>query len=52
MAQEFMEERDFSRTNGTMNGHPRGGPTREEEEAQTDENIFLFIPNLIGEWTL
>lgn len=42
-------------TNGSpLNGHPNGrpkGPAREEKD-QTDENIFLFVPNLIGmRWT-
>jgi hypothetical protein len=37
-------------TNGRpINGHPRSpARTVEEESDQTDENIFLFVPNLIG----
>ena len=33
-----------------MNGRPRSPPrTVEEKDAEgTDENIFLFVPNLIG----
>lgn len=46
--------------NGTPNGTPRGGPTEipragpsevfegREDDEQTDENVFLFVPNLIG----
>ena len=45
----------MSHANGTpngapLNGHPKG-PTHavaEEESDQTNENIFLFVPNLIG----
>ena len=39
--------------NGTPNGTPRGGPTERfeghQDDEQTDENVFLFVPNLIGE---
>ena len=31
-----------------MNGTPRGQALQPEQEEQTDENIFLFVPNLIG----
>lgn len=42
--------------NGQPNGAPKEHAARgagsaadeEEEEEQTDENIFLFVPNLIG----
>ncbi|KAI7410308.1 hypothetical protein KC332_g6482, partial [Hortaea werneckii] len=38
--------------NGTPNGTPRGGPTERfeghQDDEQTDENVFLFVPNLIG----
>lgn len=46
--------------NGTPNGTPRGGATEvprggpsevfegREDDEQTDENVFLFVPNLIG----
>lgn len=34
-----------------LNGHPKS-PTRAiveaKEDEQTDENIFIFVPNLIG----
>lgn len=39
--------------NGTPNGTPRGGPSEvfegQQDDEQTDENVFLFVPNLIGE---
>lgn len=36
-------------TNGSpLNGHPRAPAQNEEREDETDENIFLFVPNLIG----
>lgn len=55
MPQQAREDTDMSDTNGTLNGvplngHPKG-PTRavaEEESDETNENIFLFVPNLIG----
>lgn len=52
MARNSREETDTSqvRMNGTpLNGHARG-PAQdvEKEDDQTDENIFLFVPNLIG----
>lgn len=34
-----------------VNGTPRGAPAQAEESDETDENIFLFVPNLIGEHT-
>jgi len=35
--------------NGTaLNGKPRGPARREVPEDETNENIFLFVPNLIG----
>jgi len=37
-------------TNGSLtNGHAKG-PTRKavEDDEQSQENIFLFVPNLIG----
>lgn len=44
------EEMSMNHTNGhPINGHPRGsGRDVEEKDEQTDENIFLFVPNLIG----
>ena len=40
-----------AQTNGSpVNGAPPSPARTEEiEDDQTDENIFLFIPNLIGE---
>ena len=32
-----------------LNGHPKGPLTeRDEDEEKTEENVFLFAPNLIG----
>jgi hypothetical protein len=31
-----------------LNGHAKGPAQPEQQVDQTDENIFLFIPNLIG----
>ncbi|KAK3725349.1 phosphatidylinositol synthase 1 (CDP-alcohol phosphatidyltransferase1) [Vermiconidia calcicola] len=50
MSTDNRDVAEMNHTNGTpVNGHPRG-PARsvDEESDQTDENIFLFIPNLIG----
>lgn len=33
------------------NGVPRAPAQEEEEDEQTDENIFLFVPNLIGRYS-
>jgi hypothetical protein len=51
---EVMGEKEVAHANG--NGHANGGPSLSrnppappsQEEEQTDENIFLFVPNLIG----
>lgn len=54
MVQDVIEEPELARANGKhtngrpLNGRPRGGQVQEEEPDQTNENIFLFIPNLIG----
>lgn len=42
--------------NGTPNGTPRAASSAVyqggEDDEQTDENIFLFVPNLIGKLSL
>lgn len=58
MVQDVIEEHEFEQANGQANGHANGrlngkpaGSAHDElleEEEQTNENIFLFIPNLIG----
>lgn len=52
-----INEKELAHANGNtpangapLNGHPRGPDVDEEEDEQTDENIFVFVPNLIGEW--
>lgn len=63
MVQDVVDETELARANGTrangapVNGRPMNGKPRAPAQAvakevqndQTDENIFLFIPNLIGE---
>jgi hypothetical protein len=50
MSRKAREEPALNHTNGTpLNGHPRSpARTTEQEDDETDENIFLFVPNLIG----
>jgi len=38
-------------SNGTLNGTPRA-PATDPADEQTNENIFLFVPNLIGKPTI
>jgi hypothetical protein len=56
MPQSSRTEQELGRTNGAeangrpLNGTPRAADSVEDrEDDQTKENIFLFIPNLIGE---
>lgn len=52
MGQDVIEEPELKHSNGHTNGRPLNGKPRgsvEEEDEQTNENIFIFIPNLIGE---
>jgi CDP-diacylglycerol--inositol 3-phosphatidyltransferase len=56
MARTATQQTSANHTNGTPNGMPLNGhpksPTRAiveaKEDEQTDENIFIFVPNLIG----
>lgn len=54
MVQDVIEETEIAHANGVrangkpVNGKLRGGALHEEDSDQTNENIFLFIPNLIG----
>ncbi|KAI5368059.1 Putative CDP-alcohol phosphatidyltransferase [Septoria linicola] len=61
MVQDVVDEKELAQANGNghvngslQNGHAKGPETQveeeeeEEEEEATNENIFLFIPNLIG----
>ncbi|KAK4504803.1 hypothetical protein PRZ48_002765 [Zasmidium cellare] len=51
MGQDVIEEPELKQANGHTNGRPLNGKPRgpvEEESNQTNENIFIFIPNLIG----
>lgn len=59
MARDAVQERERHRANGNghlngstqQNGHPKAPQTAvANNDDQTDENIFLFIPNLIGEF--
>ena len=51
MPRRAREETNMNHANGTpLNGHPKS-PARavaDAHEDETDENIFLFVPNLIG----
>lgn len=52
MGQDVIEEPELKHANGHANGKAMNGKPRELmplEDDQTDENIFVFIPNLIGE---
>lgn len=63
MVQDVVDETELARANGnhtsggSMNGRPINGKPRAPahdavagaEDDQTNENIFMFIPNLIGE---
>lgn len=56
MVQDVVDETVLAQANGNkasgrpMNGKPRApAQVEEEDDDQTKENIFLFIPNLIGE---
>lgn len=46
-----QRRQEFTRTNGNpVNGTPQGPPAQTgRPDDETDENIFLFVPNLIGE---
>lgn len=55
MGQDVIEEPELKHTNGHANGRPLNGKPRgpvQEESDQTDENIFVFIPNLIGKFNI
>ncbi|KAF7194101.1 CDP-diacylglycerol--inositol 3-phosphatidyltransferase [Pseudocercospora fuligena] len=54
MVQDVVDEKELAQANGNghangkpVNGAPRG-PIQDAEDEQTDENIFVFVPNLIG----
>jgi CDP-diacylglycerol--inositol 3-phosphatidyltransferase len=50
MGQDVIEEAELN-ANATNNGHLTNGTSGDvahNESDQTDENIFLFVPNLIG----
>lgn len=52
MPRNRREEQSLANANGhAMNGTPRGAQQQDsqQDEDQTDENIFLFVPNLIGQ---
>lgn len=54
MVQDVVDPSELARANGNangraMNGKPRAPVQADVEDDQTDENIFVFIPNLIGE---
>lgn len=58
MVQDVFDEKELARAKGDahangkpVNGTPRG-PVQDEEDDQTDENIFVFVPNLIGEYSI
>lgn len=53
MVQDVVDEQELARavSNGHANGRLRNGKPRGpiiEEDEETNENIFLFVPNLIG----
>ncbi len=50
MPRAAREEPNMNHSNGRpMNGQPKSpARTVKEDDDQTDENIFLFVPNLIG----
>ena len=50
MDQHVVNEEDLSEhaTNERIQNGSLRGPLHDGGEEQTDENIFLFIPNLIG----
>lgn len=58
MVQDVVDEKKLAEANGQghsngsiQNGHPKGsGSVVEDDDEETNENIFLFIPNLIGEY--
>ena len=58
MVQDVVDEKELAAANGNgpangsiQNGHPKGsGGVVEDDDEETNENIFLFIPNLIGEY--
>lgn len=53
MVQDVVDEKELAHANEFIqNGHPKpsGGVAHDDDE-ETNENIFLFIPNLIGEYT-
>ena len=57
MVQDVVDEKELAQANGNghangkpVNGAPRG-PIQDAEDEQTDENIFVFVPNLIGRLT-
>ncbi|EMF15423.1 CDP-OH_P_transf-domain-containing protein [Sphaerulina musiva SO2202] len=50
MVQDVVDEKELAHANEFIqNGHPKpsGGVAHDDDE-ETNENIFLFIPNLIG----
>lgn len=54
MGQDVIEKPELKHANGHANGRPLNGKPRgpvKEESDQTNENIFIFIPNLIGEYS-
>lgn len=53
MVQDVIEESQLRQANGHANGRPLNGKPRGaeiQESDETDENIFLFVPNLIGKY--